>query len=571
MATRTTVLLALTLFCCSFFNVATAVAKISCNRALTNAQLPNYTKCKYLIVGGGPGGLYSAYQLKALGKDVCVVEKEAIFGGKMQDVPGPPTNDGKPPKEFGTCGLRINESQKEMRCLAYELNVTLQESPFETVTYTRGAWKRDSSEFITAGHFNLSFAAPAGYGPEIDLYAYAMLGLYPVNPLTGETPAVSPLESCAEHPNVISYLRDVLGPEASEFLQATNNFRGDFTIPKDVCNYIALAQVEATRCCTTFYLAGGFEGYWNATRERAAQAGVRFFKNAEVQCVLKHNNSITPLKYQVVTKNGKGFLAERVIMAMPADAVQKVSGNIADEINKNKHIQSVQPEETVYYNAWYPRRFWEEANGNGINPTQPGYSWRVISDGQCTVRSEYPRFSYLYDTNVSRPVYVDEPECMDEWKSAYETGGIARVTELVENSLEQQFPGVAIPKPTVAYFFNKKSSWAHIKPYSRRDYNITPESMSEWAAHPLPGEKVCVVGENYQVAYTAWAHGAVRSSINCLKQHFTDVLPLADIVYHETCGNRTEWPNEERLPGSKPARRIMLGGKWIYPRELWKR
>mmetsp|Transcript_34118 Transcript_34118/g.75682 ORF Transcript_34118/g.75682 Transcript_34118/m.75682 type:complete len:131 (-) Transcript_34118:257-649(-) len=109
MATRTTVLLALTLFCCSFFNVATAVAKISCNRALTNAQLPNYTKCKYLIVGGGPGGLYSAYQLKALGKDVCVVEKEAIFGGKMQDVPGPPTHDGKPPKEFGTCGLRINE------------------------------------------------------------------------------------------------------------------------------------------------------------------------------------------------------------------------------------------------------------------------------------------------------------------------------------------------------------------------------------------------------------------------------------------------------------------------------
>lgn len=52
---------------------------------------------------------------------------------RMRDTPFDPNPyDNIPPKVFGTCGLRVNEAQTDLRCLAHELNVTLEESNFDT-------------------------------------------------------------------------------------------------------------------------------------------------------------------------------------------------------------------------------------------------------------------------------------------------------------------------------------------------------------------------------------------------------------------------------------------------------
>ena len=115
------------------FAPATATSLAAgCTTVPPSASSPKLTKCKYLVLGGGPGGMFSAYLLRSLGRDVCVVERSTRtanknvallaasinatagaggpWGGKMQDYPGP-----DPSKVFGSCGLRMMEGQHNLR------------------------------------------------------------------------------------------------------------------------------------------------------------------------------------------------------------------------------------------------------------------------------------------------------------------------------------------------------------------------------------------------------------------------------------------------------------------------
>jgi NADPH-dependent glutamate synthase beta subunit-like oxidoreductase len=53
------------------------------SKPLSAEQAARLTPCKVLIVGAGPGGLYSAYFLQELGHDLCVVEKKKELGGEL--------------------------------------------------------------------------------------------------------------------------------------------------------------------------------------------------------------------------------------------------------------------------------------------------------------------------------------------------------------------------------------------------------------------------------------------------------------------------------------------------------
>jgi NADPH-dependent 2,4-dienoyl-CoA reductase/sulfur reductase-like enzyme len=56
------------------------------SKALSAEQAAHLTFCKVLIVGAGPGGLYSAYFLRELGPDLCVVEKKKELGGGLSNI-----------------------------------------------------------------------------------------------------------------------------------------------------------------------------------------------------------------------------------------------------------------------------------------------------------------------------------------------------------------------------------------------------------------------------------------------------------------------------------------------------
>lgn len=76
-----------------------------------------------MLAGGGAGGLFSAYMLRELGSEVCVVERQKNWGGKLQNA-GPFVGpDGSSSKDVedaanaavGLAAMWVHGSQKSIR------------------------------------------------------------------------------------------------------------------------------------------------------------------------------------------------------------------------------------------------------------------------------------------------------------------------------------------------------------------------------------------------------------------------------------------------------------------------
>jgi len=76
------------------------------------AARPGALSCNVAIIGGGAGGIHTAYQLAKLpssnpNADVCVFEKRNRLGGRIFDVA---LNPARPDLVFGTGALRGEHS-----------------------------------------------------------------------------------------------------------------------------------------------------------------------------------------------------------------------------------------------------------------------------------------------------------------------------------------------------------------------------------------------------------------------------------------------------------------------------
>src|SRR5690349_14762683 len=122
--------------------VAASLAVLMASPAM-EGQTPARTTidCDVVILGGGPGGLHTAYRLgPQLGNRVCLFEKEDRLGGRIYDVSrvaGGPV--------YGTGALRIMESQDVVFKLADELGIQYEAAPFkDDLINARGFFAFDS-------------------------------------------------------------------------------------------------------------------------------------------------------------------------------------------------------------------------------------------------------------------------------------------------------------------------------------------------------------------------------------------------------------------------------------------
>jgi monoamine oxidase len=109
----------------SFLSLVTSLL-LACSGSNSNGttSLTN-VNCEISIIGGGPAGLYMAYQLGPIYKDrVCLFEKENRLGGRIYDVSKDPQSANGPYIAVG--GRRVMETQVVLFDLAEELGISLE-------------------------------------------------------------------------------------------------------------------------------------------------------------------------------------------------------------------------------------------------------------------------------------------------------------------------------------------------------------------------------------------------------------------------------------------------------------
>ncbi|WIA23364.1 hypothetical protein OEZ85_000127 [Tetradesmus obliquus] len=256
--------------------------------------------------------------LRELSSSVCEVEKQKVWGGKLQNI-GPSeaaadaaansssASDTADHASIGTAGLWIHGSQKDIRCLANQLSVTLETSHDDFLIHARGRWSRQSAEPLLTTQGG-RYPAPAFNLTDTDgdtedlldrLWGF-LLGREATNPLTGATPIPHPATSCASFHSMGHYINSTLGPSAFEayaFLIADLPEPGNFQLAIDVCAWIeseVFERTEMTKVDVQFIPRGGWHGLVERAPEYISSGcnGLKVFPN---EVVLPRNVSMPGL------------------------------------------------------------------------------------------------------------------------------------------------------------------------------------------------------------------------------------------------------------------------------------
>ena len=106
------------------------------------------TDCEISIVGGGPAGLYMAYQLGPIYHDkVCLFEKESRLGGRIYDISKNSQSEQGPLIAVG--GRRVMEGQEVLFKLAKDLDLELEKPDLEAeLIFARGLYSTNPDDFV---------------------------------------------------------------------------------------------------------------------------------------------------------------------------------------------------------------------------------------------------------------------------------------------------------------------------------------------------------------------------------------------------------------------------------------
>ncbi len=433
--------------------------------------------CNVLILGAGPGGVHTAYQLSKLpNQNICVVEKEDHLGGRLFDVALDPTH---PQWVYGMGGLRVMESQKNVLNLAKEIGVELEYAPYkDTLINTRGIFGADSGSIAKQAY-------PLVQISEDDLYKKLL---------------TSPERANAKkYPSIRSYMQSVIGAEAQTFLHDVSRFRAEFEAPIDVRSYLDYMDEEMETCCNAYYPTGGMSAFVYKMADHARSRGVRFFSSEPAISIHKAFGL-----YQVKTPHYV-FEGQKLVIAINAQGFKYVGGDIARRIQSQRQFQDILGIKVVTVAQQFPNAWWQNTNIR-----------RAWTNEHCLNALEIPLNTYAVQQRVMRSVYDDDMRCVSFWENTYRHFGLKGVETEIMKGLKHLFSGAHIPWPsnTVIQFW--PAAWYYLRagtPFSNRE-------IAEWAVEPLPGEDVSLVGDSYYIQRSGWSDAAYKSSMNTLKRRF---------------------------------------------------
>ena len=463
-----------------------AILFLGSSAALAQESPKAILACDVAIVGGGPGGLHTAFRLgPSLGNKVCLFEKEERLGGRVYDVSRDP---GEP--VFGLGALRIMETQDVVFDLADELGIEYVAAPFTDDLISARGHRAFDSDAMRA------LAYPFATAGEETLYNQLRFGPERAN--------------ANKYPDFRSYVRAVVGEENYSFLTDMLRFRGDFTYPLSAQGYLGWLDEDWDVCCTPSYPVGGMSEFIRRMEQKAIEAGVRIYKSQPALEIARTPGAGG--RYRIVTPQ-YSVTAARLVIAVDAEAFKKVGGDIGGAIQAQPQFQDLVPVKVASINQWWPVPWWTNAiPGKDIH--------RAWTTEHCLNFIEIPTAPYAADQLVTRSVYDDSRVCADFWEVAAQRG-TAVVEAEIARGLKYLFPGVNIPAPLKTTVQIWPAAWYFLKAGSP----FTNQQIAVWAIRPLPDEQVSLVGDCYNPQRSSWTDGAYKSSINTLNSLFGLDLP----------------------------------------------
>ena len=245
------------------------------------AQVLQSIDCNILIVGGGIGGVHTAYQLGKRGeKSVCLFELENRLGGRIMDV----SFDGKDTSPRIGVGARRILTGHSLVELAKELGITFNE-PLNRgdLIFTRGQHAESKDELA-----KLAFPSLAYLDKTTQKQTEVEDALYKLWKQVSKS----------QFPDFPSFVKAAVGPEGYHYLLDVSRFRGDFQYPIDTISYLDWLKEESKlENAKLIYPVGGMSQFINRMAQAAKTNGVRVYTSQPVKS-LNHDSTgfvaITP-------------------------------------------------------------------------------------------------------------------------------------------------------------------------------------------------------------------------------------------------------------------------------------
>lgn len=459
--------------------------------------------CEVAIIGGGAGGLHTAFRLSPdLGDGVCLFEKEAALGGRIHDVSQ--GGDAAAPK-VGTGARRVMEGQQVLFDLAEELGLTLEAPTLQAdLIAARGGFAFSKEDLLP---LYPTITPDASGDTETAMYDQLRFGPERANAGT--------------YDDFPAYVRAVVGDEGYAFLRDMTRFRADFTYPLDANSYLDWLDEEWDVCCTGSYPVGGMSAFIRGMQAAVEADGGQIFTSEPVQRIDRGEDG-----YTLVT-SGRTLTATKVVIAVPPQALAYIDGDVADDIRAQAIYDDIVGVKVVTITQWWPESWWTQV----VNPDggEDNRIWRAWTTEHCLNHIEIPLEPYLADAHVTRSVYNDDATCTEYWEDLLATGGMDAVIADVQLGLEHLFDGNGVTEPAELTLPTPLEThvqfWPDAWHWLGAGTAASNADLVSWAVEPLPGEQVALVGEAYNVQRSGWSDAAYKSSIHLLNERYGMSLP----------------------------------------------
>jgi hypothetical protein len=457
--------------------------------------------CEVVIVGGGAGGLHTAFRLgPQLGSKVCLFEKEEELGGRIHDVALDASNPNAP--RMGVGARRIMEGQTVLFDLAAELGLQLETPPLGTdLIQVRGRTSFSKEDFVS---FYPGMPLKDNPNTDQETWLYDQLRFGPER------------ARITDYPDFRSYVSAVVGSAGLDYLRDMTRFRADFEYPLDALSYMDYLDEEWDVCCVASYPVGGMSSFIRGMEERALAAGVRIFKGEAIAAIHSMGKA-----YELRSAHYK-VAAKQLVLALPPSAFPYLKGDVPARIAKQKAFQDIIGVKVATITQWWPTAWWQDIRHPDL-PSAEGQVWRAWTTDSCVNFIEIPLNPDAVQQNVTRSVYDDDERCVKHWEELSQKS-MDLVEAEIQKGLVKLFhqngvsvpANVSIPKPLKTYVQIWPAGWH----YLRSGATHSNADIAAWSLNPLPGEAVALVGEAYYPNRSGWSDGAYKSSIQLLNSWY---------------------------------------------------